>query len=244
MRADLPEAAEDSVAWAARLISAVPTHPQLSGVAVITLAERVPGQVWRLLRAGFAYLDLPLHAGVHAESTQAGAAWQCLCDNPACSAAGVLGSETTTLETHAVVAGQVRYATRARSGSRPGCPATATPATPTPTRPRGGPGDPALTAAPHQHHDYQEGARPVVTVTPTQPGVIPEAVLALYATLKRDEKADGSWNGGDTVQTVCAWFEQLGLDPEPSVHACQVCGASSCPATRTTTPRTGWALTC
>lgn len=114
IRADLPETAEDSAAWAAQLISAVPTHPHLSGVAVITLAERVPGQVWRLLRAGFAYLDLPLQAGVHAESTQAGAAWQCLCDNPACSAAGVLGSETTTLETHAVVAGQVRYATRAQ----------------------------------------------------------------------------------------------------------------------------------
>jgi len=124
LRADLPGTAEDSVAWAAQLISAVPTHPHLAAVVVITLAERVPGHVWPLLRAGFAYLDLPLQAGIHAESTQPGAAWQCLCDDPACSAAGVLGSETTALETHAVVAGQVRYATRAHwvAAGRPGHP--------------------------------------------------------------------------------------------------------------------------
>jgi len=85
-----------------------------------------------------------------------------------------------------------------------------------------------ITAVPH--HDLLEGTTPVVlTVTHNQPGAIPEAVLALYATLKQDEKADGSWSGGDTIQTVCAWFERLGLDPEPSVHACQVCGVKFLP---------------
>jgi hypothetical protein len=107
-----PQAVAEAVGWTTSVIAAVPTHLRLSAAVVITLAERLPPLVWPLLRVGFEHLNLPIHAAVHAESTHPGAAWTCLCAAPDCCEGGVLAGGTSVLETHAVLAGHVRYATR------------------------------------------------------------------------------------------------------------------------------------
>ncbi|WP_370973948.1 hypothetical protein [Amycolatopsis sp. cg9] len=37
-------------------------------------------------------------------------------------------------------------------------------------------------------------------------------VLALFGRLKRLERGDGSWEGGDTVQALDAWFAEFGIN--------------------------------
>lgn len=43
------------------------------------------------------------------------------------------------------------------------------------------------------------------------------AVLALFAQLKDVEAADGSWNGGNVVAILSAWFARPGIDPDRPV---------------------------
>ncbi|MFI6029492.1 hypothetical protein [Amycolatopsis magusensis] len=37
-------------------------------------------------------------------------------------------------------------------------------------------------------------------------------VLELFGRMKDLEDSDGSWNGGDTVEALCEWFTQFGID--------------------------------
>src|SRR3954462_5364996 len=43
-------------------------------------------------------------------------------------------------------------------------------------------------------------------------GQLPGAVVTLLAALWEGEDSDGGWNGGDTVETVCEWFEAQGVN--------------------------------
>lgn len=58
------------------------------------------------------------------------------------------------------------------------------------------------------------------------------AVLGLFVQLKDAEDTDGSWNGGDVVAIVSAWFARLGIDPDRPVEQLDGRGVPAVPARR------------
>lgn len=51
------------------------------------------------------------------------------------------------------------------------------------------------------------------------PKPVNATALDLFRRIKAIEQGDTSWPAGDTVELLCAWFEELGFDPDAPASA-------------------------
>lgn len=84
----------------------------------------------------------------------------------------------------------------------------------TPPHPDRDPGTPIYDELAGTYSTAAAAEPPAAAPSPPPAGdlVPPVTVLDLFGRMKDLEESDGSWNGGDVVESLCAWFDEFGID--------------------------------